>query len=164
VAHGVHNLYACQLITYLILDDLNNARFLWKRMSPGVKKSVPELTAIWAIGQNLWNRKYSDLYNSIQNFTWSPNIAPLIILLADAVRTRTFNLISKAYSSISIDDCSVFLGITPKDTITLATNNGWKYDASTKTLTPKSFEAPKQQKTGLEQLTQLTEYVMYLEN
>jgi hypothetical protein len=78
--------YGAQLAVYIIMNDLNNARFLWKRIHPDIKKvsfapsglvfsfcsfpllgadcspqGNPELAAIWRIGQNLWTRNYDQV-------------------------------------------------------------------------------------------------------
>lgn len=44
-------LYKAHLIGYLILRDLDAARFLWKRIPPACKAADTELARVWAIGK-----------------------------------------------------------------------------------------------------------------
>jgi hypothetical protein len=70
----VQPLYAHHLLACLLVNDLNNARFLWKRVPAELKKvgASPleshlnaqehgELTAMWKIGQSLWDRNYDQV-------------------------------------------------------------------------------------------------------
>lgn len=38
----------------------------------------PELTAIWAVGQRIWQRDFPGIYTSIAAFQWSENILPVM--------------------------------------------------------------------------------------
>eukprot|EP01097_Dermamoeba_algensis_P001068 TRINITY_DN1404_c0_g1_i1.p1 TRINITY_DN1404_c0_g1~~TRINITY_DN1404_c0_g1_i1.p1 ORF type:complete len:163 (-),score=25.24 TRINITY_DN1404_c0_g1_i1:296-751(-) len=106
--------YDAHLASLLILNDLCNAKFLWKRIPKDLR--TPEIAAIWEIGRNIWTRNYPSVYTSL-NQNWSPQISPLIAKVALSFRTRTLTLLSSSYSSISVGDCSVFLGLAPENTI-----------------------------------------------
>lgn len=130
------------MLTYLILNDLNAARFLWRRIPKKLRDSDAELGAAWTIGKHMWRKSYADIYSSIQSYNWGIAQAQLIqhlagtfnyyfphplidivlklchkIILAEAFRTRTFRLISNAYSTISSADAAVLLGMSEQDTI-----------------------------------------------
>lgn len=38
----------------------------------------PELTAIWAVGQRIWQRDFPGIYTAIAAFQWSENILPVM--------------------------------------------------------------------------------------
>lgn len=38
----------------------------------------PELTAIWAVGQCIWQRDFPGIYTAIAAFQWSENILPVM--------------------------------------------------------------------------------------
>jgi hypothetical protein len=156
-------LYGVQLLAYLIQNELHYARFLWKRIPKKVKESDPELAAIWAIAQNMWNKKYAEFYQSLQGYNWAPGTVQLIQALAERFRERTFQLVSAAYSNITISDLSALLGVSEEDALGFARKANWEIDTTTRSVNPRPLPRPKIQGTGLEQLQQLTEYVVYLE-
>jgi hypothetical protein len=48
--------YASSLLLALLAKNLNDARFLWKRIPSGTKDAAEELRAVWEIGKALWQR------------------------------------------------------------------------------------------------------------
>ena len=72
-------------MSYLILNDLNAARFLWRRIPKKLKESDAELSAVWAIGKQMWKRNYADIYAAVQGFNWAPVNAQLIGALVGAL-------------------------------------------------------------------------------
>lgn len=38
----------------------------------------PELAAIWAVGQRIWQRDFPGIYTAIAAFQWSENILPVM--------------------------------------------------------------------------------------
>eukprot|EP01111_Echinosteliopsis_oligospora_P013326 TRINITY_DN475_c0_g1_i1.p1 TRINITY_DN475_c0_g1~~TRINITY_DN475_c0_g1_i1.p1 ORF type:complete len:200 (-),score=42.73 TRINITY_DN475_c0_g1_i1:87-686(-) len=154
--------YKVQLFTYLIINDLDSARFLWKRIPTEIRAAHPELGLIWKIGQAMWKREYANVYASLR-VDWSPLCLPLANALTDQFRQRSYALICKAYTSISVNDAAIILGLAPSDVVTSTTAQGWKFDAATNMLSPKQISQQQIQKTGLDQLSSLTKYVVFLE-
>ncbi|KAG7265597.1 hypothetical protein CRUP_031269 [Coryphaenoides rupestris] len=70
--------YAQLLCLYLLHNDMNNARYLWKRIPQAIKSANPELTALWAVGQRIWQRDFPGIYTAIAAFQWSENILPVM--------------------------------------------------------------------------------------
>jgi len=114
---GAMPLYGPQLLTYLIENELQYARFLWRRMPKKLKESDHELKAIWAIGKNVWNKKCPEIYQSCQAFNWSPGTVLFVQAFAEKFRERTFKLISNSYSNISTQDLANLLGLGEQDAI-----------------------------------------------
>lgn len=52
----------------------------WKRNSifPLHVQANPELAAIWAVGQRIWQRDFPGIYTAIAAFQWSENILPVM--------------------------------------------------------------------------------------
>ncbi|KAG5833545.1 hypothetical protein ANANG_G00277030 [Anguilla anguilla] len=75
--------YAQLLALYLLHNDMNNARYLWKRIPQAIKTANPELTAIWAVGQRIWQRDFPGIYSSIAAFQWSESILPVMEALQE---------------------------------------------------------------------------------
>lgn len=38
----------------------------------------PELTAIWVVGQHIWQRDFPGIYTAIAAYQWSENILPVM--------------------------------------------------------------------------------------
>eukprot|EP01098_Paradermamoeba_levis_P009021 TRINITY_DN3732_c0_g1_i1.p1 TRINITY_DN3732_c0_g1~~TRINITY_DN3732_c0_g1_i1.p1 ORF type:complete len:203 (+),score=66.19 TRINITY_DN3732_c0_g1_i1:97-705(+) len=155
--------YDIHLLSLLIVNDLTNAKFLWKRVPKEVKAATPELASLWAIGKNMWTRNYPEVFVSLNNPNWSAHLVPLIAKLSETFRARTLTLLSKAYSSLSVSDSASYLGLNNEDTIKYVTQHGWLHDAATHTLTPKLSSSSSPQTIDPNQLQQLTEYVVFLE-
>eukprot|EP01103_Thecamoeba_quadrilineata_P008209 TRINITY_DN17976_c0_g1_i1.p1 TRINITY_DN17976_c0_g1~~TRINITY_DN17976_c0_g1_i1.p1 ORF type:complete len:206 (-),score=28.15 TRINITY_DN17976_c0_g1_i1:109-693(-) len=155
--------YGVHLIVYLIQNNSINARFLWKRIPNEVKQSEPELAAIWKIGTHMWTRNYSEVYKSFVRYQWSHLHTPLIAALAEAFRNRTLQLISNAYSTISVVSAAELFGLSNEEAIKIAQANHWEYDPTSNSLKCNAVDTPKIQQTGIDQLGQLAGYVMFLE-
>ncbi|XP_073433698.1 COP9 signalosome complex subunit 8-like [Dendrobates tinctorius] len=76
--------YSQLLVLYLLHNDMNNARYLWKRIPPAVRSSSPEIGWIWEVGKRIWQRDFPGIYSSIAAHQWSENIQPII----EAVRGK----------------------------------------------------------------------------
>jgi COP9 signalosome complex subunit 8 len=156
--------YAVHLLAHLYLNDLNSARFFWKSLPQEVKGARPELAAIWRIGQCLWNRDYAGVYTAAQGFEWGPDIADFIAAFLESYRQRIFQLLTSAYSTITVADVAHFMGMSEEDSTNYAVQNGWSLDAGTKMLTVKKPKAQTNQKLDASKLQRLTECVFHLEH
>ncbi|XP_001185403.2 COP9 signalosome complex subunit 8 [Strongylocentrotus purpuratus] len=159
-------LYKKLLALYLLQNDLNNAKFLWKRIPAAVKTADPELGYIWEIGQNMWQRDFSSskLYSAL-NREWSDVIKEIISALSDSIKQRLFQLVGNTYTSIEDDQFASYLGMSKEQAINAVQEEGWSYNSTTQMILPKkpvpSREAPAPSE---QQIAQLTEFVAFLEN
>ncbi|KAL4580646.1 hypothetical protein LXL04_016846 [Taraxacum kok-saghyz] len=133
--------YAVHLLGHIYLNDLNSARFLWKSVPNSVKESRPEVAAVWKIGQQLWVRNYAERYTR-----------------------RMLELLMSAYSTISIQDTALFLGMNENDATNYVMQQGWSVDVASKMLTVKKQVIVTEQKIDPSKLQRLTEYVFHLEH
>eukprot|EP00457_Paulinella_chromatophora_P012491 gb/GEZN01012704.1/.p1 GENE.gb/GEZN01012704.1/~~gb/GEZN01012704.1/.p1 ORF type:complete len:222 (-),score=55.70 gb/GEZN01012704.1/:395-1015(-) len=152
--------FELQMLACFLLNDLKGARFLWKRLSPKMKEHK-EMSALWEIGKALWQRDYKALKAAFGGLTWSTEIAPLITALTKQTRQQTMSLISRGYSSISLECCSEMLGVDPKEATKMCKQRGWEIDGNT--IIPLVVPSPKQQEVSVSELDQLTEYILKLE-
>ncbi|GJN02957.1 hypothetical protein PR202_gb15675 [Eleusine coracana subsp. coracana] len=156
--------YAVHLLAHLYLNDLNSARFLWKSLPQQVKDARPELSAVWRIGQCLWNRDYAGVYTAAQGFEWGPELADFVTAFLESYRKRIFQLLTSAYSTITVADVAHFMGMSEEDATNYAVGNDWSLDAATKMLTVRKPKAQTNQKLDASKLQRLTECVFHLEN
>ncbi|KAM9305821.1 COP9 signalosome complex subunit 8 [Gastrophryne carolinensis] len=164
---GVANpqVYSQLLALYLLHNDMNNARYLWKRIPPAVKSSNAEIGWIWEVGQRIWLRDFPGIYTAIAAHQWSENIQPIIEAVRDATRRRALGLVSQAYTSISADDLAAFVGLPVEEAVKGVIEQGWNADSATRMVMPKRPDsAPLSQIPNEQQLARLTDYVAFLEN
>ncbi|CAH1115732.1 unnamed protein product [Psylliodes chrysocephalus] len=157
--------YQQLLAIYLYQNDLCNAKYLWKRIPPTVKASTPELVNIWAVGQSMWTRDFPAIYKALNAVTWSDTVAEIMKQVQEVVRARAVDLISQAYSSISLEAVSAMTGLSPEVCIPACAERGWNFDADTKMIRPiRQVIEHLGQTSSEDQLSKLTDFVSFLEN
>ncbi|PON60240.1 hypothetical protein PanWU01x14_154120 [Parasponia andersonii] len=75
-----------------------------------------------------------------------------------------FQLLQSAYSTISIQDTALFLGMSEENATNYVIQQGWILDPASQMLTVKKQQIVKEQKLDPSKLQNLTEYVFYLEH
>eukprot|EP01130_Rhizamoeba_saxonica_P007315 TRINITY_DN2953_c2_g1_i1.p1 TRINITY_DN2953_c2_g1~~TRINITY_DN2953_c2_g1_i1.p1 ORF type:complete len:165 (-),score=35.02 TRINITY_DN2953_c2_g1_i1:33-527(-) len=155
--------YDILLISYLIVGDLNNARFLWKRIPSQTKQQNPQLGALWSIGQALWNENYPLFYASVSAYEWNVMIGTMVSILIEQFRQKTFKLLSRGFSMISTNTISTHLGLSPEDTLQLIAERGWEEHPEIEGMfKPKPIEEILREGSSLADLQSLTNYVVFL--
>ncbi|XP_073114944.1 COP9 signalosome complex subunit 8 isoform X1 [Elaeis guineensis] len=156
--------YAIHLLGHIYVNDLNSARFLWKSIPQGIKESRPELVAAWKIGQCLWNRDYAGVYGAIRGFEWSPEVIGLVTTFLENYTKKMFQLLTSAYSTITVADVAHFMGMSEDDATNYALQQGWTLDSSSQMLTVSKPKITTEQKLDPSKLQRLTEFVFHLEH
>lgn len=156
--------YSIHLLGHIYIQDINSARFLWKRIPSSVKESQLEVVAVWKIGQCMWTHDYAGVHGALQSFNWSPEVQHIITALSDSYTKRAFELLLAAYSTISVADTAQFLGMSKEDALAYTLQRGWTLDSASKMLTVKKLPAVVDQRLHSSTLQNLTEYVFHLEH
>ncbi|XP_055816214.1 COP9 signalosome complex subunit 8 [Solanum dulcamara] len=156
--------YAIHLLGHIYNNDINSARFLWKKIPAAVKEARPEVVAVWRIGQKLWTRDYVGVHEAIREFSWSPEVQPIVASFAELYKKRMFELLLSAYSTISTQDSAHFLGMNENDATNYVLQQGWVLDSASQMLTVKKQAVITEQKLDPSKLQRLTEYVFHLEH
>lgn len=154
--------YAQLLAIYLLQNDLPNAKFLWKRVPPETKQSHPEIGSLWKVGQGLWYGDFPAVYAGL-NQEWPDYIGPLVQELGERTRRRAVALVSKAYSSISLDDAAAFLGLSSSEVSAEVSRLGWAVAGGMVSPVP-TAPSNEQSRPCEEQLAELTDFVAFLES
>lgn len=156
--------YAIHLLAHIYVHDINSARFLWKSIPSSIKESQPEVTAVWKIGQRLWLRDYAGVHEAIRGFDWSQDLQGLVSAFSELYTRKMFQLLLSAYSTISIQDTALFLGMNEDDATNYVLQQGWTVDPASRMLTVKKQPIVTEQKLDPSKLQRLTEYVFHLEH
>jgi len=156
--------YKVHLAAYLLCNQLDNARFLWKRMDPGPRDADPELCAIWTVGKVMWAKDHALTQSTITGFSWSP---PLMGMLMERLQRehlqRCFNDTVRAYSLVSAASLSATLGVPVSTVQQMANAAGWTTDAESGAYVPCGGDEPKTKPALAETLSRLTDYVAHVE-
>ena len=86
-------------------------------------------------------------------------------LCLDTTRKRALNLISKGFTSISLDEVMHYIGLDEHQSIQTIQSLGWTLHTTTRFVIPlKTTPNVEELSSSEEQLGKLTEYVAFLEN
>lgn len=123
------------------------AKLLWKRIPLNVKQDTrSELSALWQFSKLFIQRKYAQLFElanqlkSNSNHEWSTSeLKSQFERLVEKTQSDLFDLISLAYSSISVRDLSHLFAMSnnPERVVELTNAKGWTLDESRNFLIPK---------------------------
>jgi len=159
--------FACMVATNLIVDDVVNAKMVWKRIPSELKSDSAEFDKLWNIGKKCWSHDYSGLFTELdKNQEWNPYLKPLMTSLAIAARDRVLSLVEKSYKSVRLTSLSTLLGMTNHDSaMALASERNWPVEqgftfplkSTTSTTSRSRVDAAD------DALATLTEYVSFLE-
>ncbi|CAZ85981.1 unnamed protein product [Tuber melanosporum] len=126
------NFYGIYFFALFLCDDLNEARFLSKRIPMPALQSDPLLISTYTLLRFLYTRNYAEIYTVIDSAPWSEHVSPLVVRFKDYYRQKTVLLLSKAYSSISPVHAAVYLGFKGDETglLEYIAQRGWLLDES----------------------------------
>jgi len=104
----------------------------------------PLSQALFSLLAATWERNHAQVYarsNILVNLINDvPNLSGLIPSMVsgflDSFRLRTINLISKAYTSLSLSQAESYLGLPQEQLLSAFTERNWVYDADRRILTP----------------------------
>lgn len=158
-------IYAQLLAVYLLNNDLQNAKFLWKRIPEQTKNSSSDLKEIWKIGKLLLQRKTSQVYPLIDSYQWPNFLVNIVKELKEETMKQTLNLIQKSYSYISIDAFKKMLYITSDEQLLeILSTMGWQLDGDEGILITKTQPVFQSLSSNQDHLEKLVLHVTFLEN
>jgi len=160
-----NDVYAKLLAVYLYENDLCSAKFLWKRIPDQAKNEYTDLSRIWEVGKAMWKGNLPEVFDSIDSYEWSENEADIMKAVKEIVRDRSIELISRAYTSISVSEFSKYIGMSEENAVSVALKEtGWTVNDREKLICPVRRQ-PSEYKAMLaeKQLTTLTDFVSFLE-
>ncbi|KAF8517584.1 hypothetical protein BU17DRAFT_91752 [Hysterangium stoloniferum] len=160
------------VLGYLILDDIAPARYALTRL-PNVLIKHPLSQALLNLLAATWDRKHSLVIQRAQELTdlvsapsfFNQSLATLVRTLSEKFinnfQERTFALISRAYSSVSLPLLQSYLTALPVDQLLSAVQQrGWSYDGASQILSPPASSEQIKGSTPLHPSTLNTFYVV----
>eukprot|EP00299_Pterocystis_sp_00344_P003810 c14590_g1_i1.p1 GENE.c14590_g1_i1~~c14590_g1_i1.p1 ORF type:complete len:217 (+),score=30.25 c14590_g1_i1:43-651(+) len=150
------------LLTYLIVNDITNARHLWRRLRTDLQNH-PEIQATWDVTKRLAAKDDQAAHSILVAFNWPDGVRPFVSSLADAIRKRTFQYLAEAHTSVSLDELHSRLGLTESQAIDLALKFGWDYDEAHRSLSPAVHDQPIADEKFQADLRKLADIALFLE-
>ncbi|KAF8467766.1 COP9 signalosome, partial [Kalaharituber pfeilii] len=136
--------YSVLLLSLLLVDDINEARFLSKRIASSLIPNAPsnvspplsELTAYplipltYNLLRAVYTRSYSTIYDILLETPWPPIIEPVAMAFLEHFRRKTFKLLSYAYTTITPSQAAKYLGFVDSEKAILEKllAEGWEWD------------------------------------
>ncbi|VEL19471.1 unnamed protein product [Protopolystoma xenopodis] len=157
---------------YLIKMDLISAKFLCKRIPSSVKSSHPSLESLWNLGRLLWRNDLPLFFasaNRILEDSFQPQSLVFIVqkLLSDK-QESVLCLIENAYSCISIEHVTRWLGLPEEKLQAIISSRDWEICNNKKYFFPRrkkivddSFQV---QASNTELMSKLAEFMCFIEN
>ncbi|KAF9596919.1 hypothetical protein IFM89_014483 [Coptis chinensis] len=91
---------------------------------PVVRDNQPEVASAWKIGQELWASNYAGVHEEIRGFNWTLEAKGLVTTFSELYTKKMFQLLLSVYSTISIGDTAIFLGMNEEDASNYALHRG----------------------------------------
>jgi COP9 signalosome complex subunit 8 len=158
------SLYTIQLAAYLLTEQLELARHLWRRLPSEKRETHAEICALWEVCRSMWQQDHAAVQSGIAAFGWSPLMAPLMARLQVDALVRGFAICSQAYCRVTAAHLSTVLGVPEARVHELAEKAGWTVDAEEPGVyLPVAPEVPPETIELPAQLEKLTNYVAHIE-
>lgn len=149
----VNNFYAVFLLCLLITGDLNEAKYLWKRIPAALKVSPQRdptissrdyetawtLSVIWEIGKSMWKEDMSLALHYLRSCTaldqsssenmvsgWSELLQPLVTDLYVKIFRDYLKLLQRGYSKVDLPLITRLLSLNIEDARRLIRDIGWQ--------------------------------------
>jgi len=152
--------WALQIIANLELEDLLATKFLWKRI-PDDKKADPTLKALMEVARAVKLQNPQKFFQQIQT-VGNEELKPWVEDLSMKVKQQFQRLITNSYDSISLEKCAQFFNMSKEECQQHVTSE-LKWEVKENMVTVKTPPLERDQTTSLQQLKQLSKYVMHLE-
>jgi len=155
--------YCAYLLCFMLVQDLEGAWHLWRRAPPQLKVDGSQLAAIWNICRCLREDNIAGAHVAMR-LDCSPAVQPLLGTLKTNLFETQLQLVSKAYSSISVKELSTRLDFSSDEELKkTCAQRGWEI-SSNGFVRPKAFGVPSTSssddiQSSIAVLERLTSYV-----
>jgi COP9 signalosome complex subunit 8 len=162
--------FLLQLIAAALNNDLIVAKLVWKRIPTELKKRTPAFKLVWKVITNLITKNFSMFYSEAATLLSNPNqllsktIVIALIALVEETQTNFTQLIANSYINLPIDTLNNYWGTTRAESIERAKALGWAVDENNNSCAPNRLSSNKSTNISIDQLNELTNYVLQLES
>jgi hypothetical protein len=106
------------MVCYLLVKDLSNAKYLWKRAPTTVKaaSSGSMLSEVWEVGKAMWREDISASLSSL-NIQWPSELTAHVLALKNSLITAYLILVARSYESIQTERLASSLLLTQEEVL-----------------------------------------------
>ncbi|KAF8071113.1 rppH [Scenedesmus sp. PABB004] len=151
--------HALHVLGLIYNQQLEDARFLWKRLPAEVKRDNAELNAVWRLLQYYWNKQYAGIWQALQGYQWSGQVRPFVDALVAKTRAEMLALLSESYSLVSPAKAAQLLGVSEGEVGHLVEGAGWRHDMESGCYAPAAPAPDDPDLDGFNALQQLAQYM-----
>ena len=158
--------YSIQIVSHLISNELNDARFCWKRV-PSTLRQEGDIQSVSKLLESLWDKDYVGFHQNVASLQWSSTLQGPVQALVEEVKRKIEGTIAKAYTTISLGDLAPILGSSRDQVLHVIEKNQWKLDAASDMVTVRSSTekaAPMKPIAAQASLQEMTKYVVHLDS
>ncbi|KAJ3797205.1 hypothetical protein GGU11DRAFT_87476 [Lentinula aff. detonsa] len=135
------------ILAYLIQNDLPIAKLVLERLPIDIRMS-PLISNLGSLTKAYSAGAYEQIYskaNALVNMVAQPEfqqpelaqvINAMVECFLSSFRDRTFLLLSRAYTSMTLSLAEMYFGLGADELLPVAARHGWAYDTPTKVLKP----------------------------
>ncbi|KAL4534496.1 hypothetical protein Ndes2526A_g05391 [Nannochloris sp. 'desiccata'] len=153
--------HAAHIIAHIYSNNLEDARFVYKRTPETIITSNSDIQAAFSLLQRLWVKDYEGIWGALA-YSWPAPLQSLVAALRTQLQERTLLLVQRAYSNVSISNLSRLLGISEQETASVVAQRGWEVQENGLLLpaSPATGSAFEPSETDLQKIAQ---YVVFLQ-
>ncbi|TFK30058.1 hypothetical protein FA15DRAFT_663393 [Coprinopsis marcescibilis] len=152
------------VLSYLIEDNIPPARQALERL-PGPLSDLPLVKLLATLTSVTQARQHAQVYATVallHDLLNKPDffdqelamiLTKLVAQFAENFRTRTFRLLSGAYSSLHISLAEEYLGVSTEAIINEANKYNWKYESPSEILLPEIPEGKSNHQSSISSLS-----------
>ncbi|RYH25311.1 hypothetical protein EON65_15575 [archaeon] len=100
--HTGQDFYGLYIITLLLANNLNEAKYLWKRAPQEVKSpnGISQMGSAWEIGKAIWNHNTKQALHVMSTTQWHASLKPSVDKLYQEVISKECFLLHQSLQSI----------------------------------------------------------------
>ena len=102
---------------------------------PEALQGSEELQGVRGVLLALWEKDYVGFHKSAASRQWGDLLSPLMGVLSAKTRDRVQRVVSRAYTTVSLDTLVSLLACTRDEGLRVVAQNSWAYDPATGTIT-----------------------------
>lgn len=151
-----------QLLLYLVVNRLEDARFLWRR-TQNIRDKAPQLQAAWEVGKCLWKRaNIPEALRLLGQPSWEPDVVPYAAHALQKVRDREIEVVGRVYLKIPLAEVASQLLLSEQEALEVCHRHDWTVEADRAMVHPKRLPETEAQLDGFKQLQHLTSIITQL--
>lgn len=144
--------FFCAYLALLLLgNDLDSAKYLWKRMEGRLQEGVSEFFSVWAVGRAMWKKENAaEIFSCIDSRQWAFSYNDkLIPLLRESVSRRHLDGVASTYCSIPLQDLATMCGKSVAEISAECSSRGWSIESASSLVYPRPGPASSATGPGL---------------